>query len=63
MNNPNILERYVEVANFIGICGKDDMDTFQKLIEAIGTLKEKVGIKKTIKEYGIDEKAFLETRG
>lgn len=57
---PNILERYVEVANFIGITGKDDMDTFNKLIDAIGALKESVGIKKTIKEYGIDEKAFLD---
>ncbi len=57
---PNILERYVEIANFIGITGKDDMDTFNKLIDAIGALKESVGIKKTIKEYGIDEKAFLD---
>ena len=58
---PNVLERYVEVANFIGISGKDDIDTFNKLIVAIGDLKESVGIKKTIKEYGIDEKAFLES--
>jgi acetaldehyde dehydrogenase/alcohol dehydrogenase len=58
---PNILERYVECANFIGISGKDDMDTFNKFIKAIADLKEKVGIKKTIKDYGIDEKVFLET--
>jgi len=58
---PNILERYVEVANFIGINGKDDMDTFNKLLEAIDKLKESVGIKKSIKDYGIEEKAFLET--
>lgn len=58
---PNILERYVEVANFIGVNGKDDMDTFNKLLAAIDTLKESVGIKKTIKDYGVDEKAFLET--
>ncbi len=58
---PNVLERYVEVANFIGISGKDDMDTFNKLLDAIDKLKESVGIKKTIRDYGIDEKAFLET--
>ncbi len=58
---PNVLERYVEVANFIGVTGKDDMDTFHNLLKAIGGLKETVGIKKTIKDYGIDEKAFLET--
>ncbi len=56
---PNVLERYVEVANFIGISGKNDMDTFNKLIDAIGALKESVGIKKSIKDYGVDEKAFL----
>ncbi len=56
---PNVLERYVEVANFLGINGKDDMDTFNNLLAAIGKLKESVGIKKTIKEYGIDEKTFL----
>ncbi|NLK03056.1 MAG: bifunctional acetaldehyde-CoA/alcohol dehydrogenase [Clostridiales bacterium] len=58
---PDILERYVEVANFIGITGKDDMDTFNKLLDAIDDLKDKIGIKKTIKEYGIEEKAFLES--
>lgn len=58
---PNVLERYVEVANFLGIVGKDDMDTFHKLLDAIDKLKESVGIKKSIKEYGIDEKAFMDT--
>lgn len=58
---PNILERYTEVANFIGITGKDDMDTFNKLLVAIDNLKETVGIKKTIKEYGVDEKSFLKS--
>lgn len=57
---PNILERYAECANFVGITGKDDMDTFNKFIAAIAELKEKVGIKRTIKDYGIDEKVFLE---
>jgi len=58
---PNTLERYVEVANFLGINGKDDMDTFNKLLVAIDKLKEAVGIKKSIKEYGINEKAFFDT--
>ena len=34
---------------------------FDNFIEAIAKLKERVGIKRTIKEYGIDEKAFLAT--
>ena len=58
---PHTLERYCEVANFLGIFGKNNEDTFKKLLEKIDKLKETVGIKKTIKDYGVDEKAFLET--
>ena len=58
---PNILECYAEAANFAGISGKDDMDTFKNLLKAIGDLKEKIGIKKTIKDYGIEEKAFFDS--
>ncbi|MGI5896526.1 MAG: bifunctional acetaldehyde-CoA/alcohol dehydrogenase [Oscillospiraceae bacterium] len=58
---PHALARYVEAANFCGIAGKDDQDTFEKFIAAIEDLKVKIGIKKTIKEYGVDEKYFLDT--
>jgi len=58
---PHVLERYVECANFVGVTGKNDMDTFNKFLEKIDELKERVGIKKTIKDYGVDEKYFLDT--
>lgn len=58
---PHALERYVECANFCGVTGKNDRDTFEKFLKMIDELKEKVGIKKTIKDYGIDEKDFLAT--
>lgn len=58
---PHALERYVECANYCGIVGKDDKDTFEKFITAIEGLKEKIGIKKTIADYGIDEAKFLAT--
>ena len=58
---PHTLERYVECANFCGIVGKTDEDTLDKFIDAIEELKSKVGIKKTIKDYGVDEKYFLVT--
>ncbi len=58
---PHTLERYVECANFCGIVGKTDEDTLDKFIDAIEELKSKVGIKKTIKDYGVDEKYFLNT--
>ncbi|MCC8192242.1 MAG: bifunctional acetaldehyde-CoA/alcohol dehydrogenase [Ruminococcus sp.] len=58
---PHALERYAECAHFIGICGKNDEETLDKFIDAIEELKAKVGIKKTIKDYGVDEKYFLDT--
>lgn len=58
---PHALARYVECANYCGITGKSDKETFEKFIDAIEDLKRKIGIKKTIAEYGIDEKTFLST--
>ncbi len=58
---PHTLSRYVECANFCGISGKDDQDTLKKFIAKIEELKEAVGIKKTIADYGVDEKYFLDT--
>ena len=58
---PHALERYAECARFCGFVGKDDAETLEKFIEAIEDLKAKVGIKKSIKEYGIEEKDFLAT--
>lgn len=58
---PHTLERYCEVADFLGIKGKNNQEKFEHLLEAIDELKAKVGIKKTIREYGVDEKAFLDT--
>ena len=58
---PHALERYCECARFIGITGKNDEEVFEKFIDAIEELKARVGIKKTIKDYGVDEKYFLET--
>ena len=58
---PHAKERYVEVANYMGICGKNDDETLELLIQALEDLKVKIGIKKTIKDYGVDEKYFLDT--
>ncbi len=58
---PHCKERYVECADFLHINGKNDDEKFENLIAAIEELKEKVGIKKTIKDYGVDEKEFLRT--
>jgi acetaldehyde dehydrogenase/alcohol dehydrogenase len=59
-DHPHMLERYAEIADFLGLNGKTDEDKLESLIRAINELKEKVGIKKTIRDYGIDEKYFLD---
>ena len=60
-DHPHTLARYGEVADYLGIKGETDEDKLEGLIGAINELKEKVGIKATIAEYGIDEKAFLDS--
>lgn len=58
---PHCKARYVECADFLGIQGKDDDEKFENLIKAIEELKAKVGINKTIADYGVKEEDFLAT--
>ena len=57
---PHTQARYAECARFCGINAKDDAEAVKKLIEKIEELKKAVGIKSSIKEYGIDEQDFLD---
>ncbi len=57
---PHTLRRYAEIAEYLNLEGESDEEKVENLIKAIDELKEKIGIKKTIKEYGIDEKEFLD---
>ena len=59
-DHPHTLARYAEIADYLGIKGSSDEEKLEGLIKALNELKERVGIKKTIKDYGIDEKDFLE---
>lgn len=58
---PHAKERYCEVARFVGITGKNDDEVFENFIAAIAALKERVGIKKNIKDYDVKEEDFLAT--
>ena len=58
-DHPHTLARYAEVADYLGLDGKSDIEKHENLIKAINTLKERVGIKKTIRDYNIDEADFL----
>ena len=59
-DHPHTRARYAEVADALGIKGKNDAEKVENLIKALDELKEKVGIKKTIRDYGIDEQDFLD---
>ena len=59
-DHPHTLRRYAEVAEALGLGGANDEESLNNLIKAIDELKEKIGIKKTIKDYGVDEKDFLD---
>ncbi|SDA09884.1 acetaldehyde dehydrogenase / alcohol dehydrogenase [Ruminococcus sp. YE71] len=58
---PHTLERYAEIARALGVEGKDDKALFDGLLKKIAKLKEDVGCKRTIAEYGISEEDFLAT--
>ncbi len=59
-DHPHTLERYAEVADYLKLGGNTDQEKLENLIAAVEQLKERVGIKKTIRDYGIDEKDFLD---
>jgi len=58
-DHPHTLARYAEVADYLGIKGKDDQHKLENLIRAIDELKARVGIKPTIRDYVPDEADFL----
>ena len=58
-DHPHTLRRYAEIAESLNLGGNTDEEKLQNLINAINELKAKIGIKNTIREYGIDEQEFL----
>ena len=60
-DHPHTLARYAEIADFLRLPGKNDTEKMENLIKEIDKLKEKVGIKKSVKEYGISEEDFMAT--
>ena len=59
-DHPHTLARYAEVADALGVKGKTDEEKLKGLIKKIDELKEYCGIKKCIKDYGVDEQYFLD---
>ncbi len=45
----------------VGLTGKNDQEVFEKLLAKLDELMRTIEIKPTIKDYGVDEKYFLDT--
>ena len=58
-DHPHTLARYAMVADALNLGGKSDQDKLDRLIAALDALKAQIGIKKTIRDYGVDEQDFL----
>jgi len=59
-DHPHTLQRYADVADYLGFKGKNDNEKLENLIAGINELKTKIGIKSRIADYNIDEKNFLD---
>ncbi|MDY5439287.1 MAG: bifunctional acetaldehyde-CoA/alcohol dehydrogenase [Eubacteriales bacterium] len=57
---PNCKRRYAEIAENLGLGGKNDDEKIEKLIAKIDELKSIIKLPRTIQEFGVDEKEFLE---
>ena len=58
-DHPHTLSRYAEVADYLKLGGNTDEEKLELLIAAVEELKTEIGIRKTIRDYGIDESTFL----
>lgn len=58
---PNAGWRYAKIADHLQLGGNSEEEKIQLLIEAIEDLKGKVGIPKSIEEYGLHEDKFYES--
>ncbi len=57
---PQAKRRYAEVAEMLGLNGKNDDEKVEKLIKKIDELKKALNLPMTIKDAKVDEKAFLD---
>ena len=56
---PHTKARYAEIADYLNLSGKTDDEKVVNLIAALDVLKDKIGIKKTIRDYVPNEEDFL----
>ena len=60
-DHPHTLQRYAQIADALGLGGANDDEKLDNLFAAVHDLKMRVGVKETIRDYGVEEAKFLET--
>ena len=58
-DHPHTLERYLEIADALGVAGKSKAERFENFVKTVRALQTRIGIKPTIRDYVPDEKNFL----
>ena len=59
--HPQALRRYAEIAEALGILNGSDEEKVSGLLKKIDELKDAIGIKHRVSDYGISEKDYMET--
>ena len=57
---PNALVKYGQIADELGLGGKDDQEKVKLLIKAVDDLMTQINLPKSIKEFGVKEDEFME---
>ena len=59
---PDAINRYAKAADFLGLTkpGQTREEKVEEFIKALNELKDKIGIPRSIREWGVPEKDFLE---
>ena len=57
---PNAKAKYGQIADELGLGGKNDDEKVELLIKAVDELMDKVELPKSIKDFGVEEKTFMD---
>ena len=52
--------KYAQIADELGLGGKNDDEKVELLIKAVDDLMDRLNLPKSIKEFGVDEKEFFD---
>lgn len=59
-NQKNASKRYAEIAKRLGLKGNTEAELVDSLVDLVWDIKGKMNMPKTLQEYGVDEKEFLD---